>query len=67
MIFACDEIGSFRVPGMPMDRLWSFSGEFWAHFLMLAATSKWPRGAPLGPIGTPGSKKIQKFIDTIFK
>ena len=50
-----------------MDRLGSFSGEFWTHFLMVAATSRWPRGAPLGPIGTPGSKNIYDFIDTNFK
>ncbi len=34
---------------MPMDRLGWFSGEFWAHFLTVAATSRWP----LGPLGVP--------------
>mgnify|MGYP001240207850 CR=1 FL=1 len=28
IIFACDEFGNFRVPGVRMDRLGSFSGEF---------------------------------------
>ena len=32
-----------------MESLGSFSGEFWAHFLMVAATSRWP----LGPLGVP--------------
>ena len=40
-----------------MDRLGSFSGEFWAHFFDGCGDLQMTPGAPLGPIGTPGSKK----------
>ena len=42
-----------------MDSLGSFSGEFWAHFFDGRGDLKMTSGAPLGPIGTPGSKKYK--------
>ena len=46
---------------MPMDRLRSFSGEFWAHFLMLAATSRWPLGPLWVPLVLPGVKNTKFY------
>ena len=34
---------------------------------MVAGTSRWPRGAPLNPIGTLGRENNDTFIDTNFK